>query len=162
MLQFPLCWFCSDNSSSLKSPIPLGSTVVLESSLDKKEDKKTFVTCKVTSSNGSKLHTEATGNLFWGAASVWCWQCVSLQSNLHRALLFHTFPAALFVSISVCKILDRVWRARKKESSAMVATAVKVCVRRRCVWGHSGSFLIFQYLFDYFFYFFIKKNYYLF
>ncbi|TWW79214.1 acyl-coenzyme A thioesterase THEM4 isoform X1 [Takifugu flavidus] len=58
-----------------RSPIPLGSTVVLESCLDKKEDKKTFVTCKVTSSNGSKLHSEAT---------------------------------ALFVSISVCKILDGV------------------------------------------------------
>ncbi|XP_059194341.1 acyl-coenzyme A thioesterase THEM4-like [Centropristis striata] len=43
-----------------RSPIPLGSTVVLESSLDKKEGKKTFISCKVTSSDGSQLHTEAT------------------------------------------------------------------------------------------------------
>ncbi|XP_059194340.1 acyl-coenzyme A thioesterase THEM4 [Centropristis striata] len=43
-----------------RSPVPLGSTVVLESSLDKKEGRKTFITCKVTSSDGSKLHTETT------------------------------------------------------------------------------------------------------
>ncbi|XP_028437168.1 acyl-coenzyme A thioesterase THEM4 isoform X3 [Perca flavescens] len=43
-----------------RSPIPLGSTVLLESFLDKKEGRKTFISCKVTSSNGSKLHTETT------------------------------------------------------------------------------------------------------
>lgn len=43
-----------------RSAIPLGSTVLLESTLDKKEDRKTFVNCKVTSADGSKLHTEAT------------------------------------------------------------------------------------------------------
>lgn len=43
-----------------RSPIPLGSTVLLESSLDKKEDRKTFISCNVTSVDGSKLHTEAT------------------------------------------------------------------------------------------------------
>jgi len=43
-----------------RSPIPLGSTVLLESSLDKKEGRKTFISCKVTSTDGSKLHTEAT------------------------------------------------------------------------------------------------------
>lgn len=79
MWQVPLCWFCSTNLFFVKSPITLGSTVVLESSLDKKEGKKTFVSCKVTSSDGAKLHTEATGNLFWGAAPVWCWQCVSIK-----------------------------------------------------------------------------------
>lgn len=135
MLQFPFCWFCSNNPSSVKSPIPLGSTVVLESCLDKKEDKKTFVTCKVTSSNGSKLHTEATGNLFGGAASVWCWQCVGLKSNLHRALLFHTFPAALFVSISVCKILDGVWRARKKSPPSWWPQLFRCVWGGVCVWG---------------------------
>uniref|UniRef100_H3DLW8 Acyl-coenzyme A thioesterase THEM4 n=1 Tax=Tetraodon nigroviridis TaxID=99883 RepID=H3DLW8_TETNG len=56
-----------------RSPIPLGSTVLLESSLDKTEGRKTFVSCQVTSSDGATLHTEAT---------------------------------ALFVSISVRKILD--------------------------------------------------------
>ncbi|XP_071385369.1 acyl-coenzyme A thioesterase THEM4 [Centroberyx affinis] len=44
-----------------RSPIPLGSTVLLESSLDKKEGRKTFISCKVTNTDGSKLHTEATG-----------------------------------------------------------------------------------------------------
>ncbi|XP_047455548.1 acyl-coenzyme A thioesterase THEM4 [Mugil cephalus] len=43
-----------------RSPIPLGSTVLLESSLDKKEGRKVFFSCKVTSTDGSKLHTEAT------------------------------------------------------------------------------------------------------
>ncbi|XP_032375449.1 acyl-coenzyme A thioesterase THEM4 isoform X1 [Etheostoma spectabile] len=43
-----------------RRPIPLGSTVLLESSLDKKEGRKTFISCKVTSSDGSKLHTETT------------------------------------------------------------------------------------------------------
>lgn len=43
-----------------RSPIPLGSTVLIESSLDKKEGRKTFVSCKVTSTDGSKVHTETT------------------------------------------------------------------------------------------------------
>uniref|UniRef100_A0A1A8FNL2 Acyl-coenzyme A thioesterase THEM4 n=1 Tax=Nothobranchius korthausae TaxID=1143690 RepID=A0A1A8FNL2_9TELE len=43
-----------------RSPIPLGSTVLIESTLDKQEGKKTSVFCKVTSTDGSKLHTEAT------------------------------------------------------------------------------------------------------
>ncbi|XP_061676091.1 acyl-coenzyme A thioesterase THEM4 isoform X2 [Syngnathoides biaculeatus] len=43
-----------------RSPIPLGSTVLINSSLDHKEGRKTFISCKVTSSDGSKLHTEAT------------------------------------------------------------------------------------------------------
>ncbi|XP_037310375.1 acyl-coenzyme A thioesterase THEM4 isoform X3 [Pungitius pungitius] len=41
-------------------PVPLGNTVLLESSLDKKEGKKVFVTCKMTSGDGSKLHTDST------------------------------------------------------------------------------------------------------
>ncbi|XP_049586971.1 acyl-coenzyme A thioesterase THEM4 [Syngnathus scovelli] len=43
-----------------RSPIPLGSTVLLESSVDNMEGRKTFISCKVTSTDGSKLHTEAT------------------------------------------------------------------------------------------------------
>lgn len=43
-----------------RSPIPLGSTLLIESSLDKKEGRKTFLLCKVTSTDGSKLHTETT------------------------------------------------------------------------------------------------------
>ncbi|XP_056142486.1 acyl-coenzyme A thioesterase THEM4 isoform X2 [Lampris incognitus] len=43
-----------------RSPITLGGTVLLESSLDKREGRKTFVSCKVTSTDGAKLHTEAT------------------------------------------------------------------------------------------------------
>ncbi|KAJ8004981.1 hypothetical protein DPEC_G00141910 [Dallia pectoralis] len=43
------------------SPIPLGSTVLLTSSLDKEEGRKTFLSSQVTSTDGTKLHTEATG-----------------------------------------------------------------------------------------------------
>ncbi|KAL0985386.1 hypothetical protein UPYG_G00156240 [Umbra pygmaea] len=48
-------------SINYRRPIPLGSTVLLTSSLDKKEGRKTFVSCQVTDTEGSKLHTEATG-----------------------------------------------------------------------------------------------------
>ncbi|GAA6220678.1 acyl-coenzyme A thioesterase THEM4-like isoform X1 [Lates japonicus] len=43
-----------------RSPIPLGSTVLIESSLDTKEGRKTLISCKVTSTDSSKLHTEST------------------------------------------------------------------------------------------------------
>lgn len=43
-----------------RSPIPLGSTVLTESFLDKREGRKLFISCKVTSTDGSKVHTEAT------------------------------------------------------------------------------------------------------
>ncbi|XP_041844393.1 acyl-coenzyme A thioesterase THEM4 [Melanotaenia boesemani] len=43
-----------------RSPIPLGSTVLIESFLDKREGRKLFMSCKVTSTDGSKVHTEAT------------------------------------------------------------------------------------------------------
>ncbi|XP_059194342.1 acyl-coenzyme A thioesterase THEM4-like [Centropristis striata] len=43
-----------------RRPIPMGSTLLLESSLDKKEGKKIFLSCKMTSSDGSRVHTEAT------------------------------------------------------------------------------------------------------
>ncbi|CAB1459818.1 unnamed protein product [Pleuronectes platessa] len=43
-----------------RSPIPLGNTVLIESSLDSREGRKMFISCKVTSTDGSKLHTEAT------------------------------------------------------------------------------------------------------
>ncbi|KAF7708601.1 acyl-coenzyme A thioesterase THEM4 isoform X1 [Silurus meridionalis] len=43
-----------------RSPVPLGSVVVLHSALDRVEGKKIFVSCRVTSTDESKLHTEAT------------------------------------------------------------------------------------------------------
>lgn len=43
-----------------RSPIPLGSTVLIESVLDKEEGRKKFVSCRVTSTDGAKLHTDAT------------------------------------------------------------------------------------------------------
>lgn len=47
-------------SINYRSAIPLGSTVLLESTLDKIEGRKTYMNCRVTSADGSKLHTEAT------------------------------------------------------------------------------------------------------
>ncbi|XP_072535693.1 acyl-coenzyme A thioesterase THEM4 isoform X2 [Salminus brasiliensis] len=43
-----------------RNPIPLGSVVLIHSALDRVEGRKTFVTCRVTSTDESKLHTEAT------------------------------------------------------------------------------------------------------
>ncbi|KAM8870248.1 acyl-coenzyme A thioesterase THEM4 [Spinachia spinachia] len=43
-----------------RRPVPLGNTVLLESSLDKKEGKKMHVKCQMTSDDGSKLHTDST------------------------------------------------------------------------------------------------------
>ncbi|XP_076592407.1 acyl-coenzyme A thioesterase THEM4 [Chaetodon auriga] len=43
-----------------RSPIPLGSTVLLESTHDKREGRKIFMSCKMTSSDGSKVHSETT------------------------------------------------------------------------------------------------------
>ncbi|XP_028280409.1 acyl-coenzyme A thioesterase THEM4-like isoform X2 [Parambassis ranga] len=43
-----------------RRPIPLGSTVLIDSSLNKTEGRKVLISCKVTSTDGSKLHTEAT------------------------------------------------------------------------------------------------------
>ncbi|XP_043973207.1 acyl-coenzyme A thioesterase THEM4 [Gambusia affinis] len=43
-----------------RSPIPLGSTVLIESILDKEDGRKIYISCRVTSTDGSKLHTEAT------------------------------------------------------------------------------------------------------
>ncbi|CAL8247220.1 unnamed protein product [Lota lota] len=42
-----------------RSPIPLGSTVMLESTLDQREDRKTYLSCIVTSTDGSKIHVES-------------------------------------------------------------------------------------------------------
>ncbi|KAM8825724.1 acyl-coenzyme A thioesterase THEM4 [Synchiropus picturatus] len=47
-------------SINYRSPVPLGSTVLLQSSLVKREGRKISLSCKVTSPDGSKLHTEAT------------------------------------------------------------------------------------------------------
>ncbi|XP_011483565.1 acyl-coenzyme A thioesterase THEM4 isoform X1 [Oryzias latipes] len=43
-----------------RSPIPLGSTVLIESTLEKTEGRKLYISCKVTSTDGSKRHTDAT------------------------------------------------------------------------------------------------------
>ncbi|KAL4646689.1 acyl-coenzyme A thioesterase THEM4-like isoform X1 [Arapaima gigas] len=43
-----------------RSPIPLGSVVLVHAALEKMEDRKIYISCQVTSSDGSKLHTEAT------------------------------------------------------------------------------------------------------
>ncbi|XP_066538924.1 acyl-coenzyme A thioesterase THEM4 isoform X2 [Hoplias malabaricus] len=43
-----------------RSPIPLGSVVLIHSNLDQVEGRKTFLTCKITSTDESKLHTEAS------------------------------------------------------------------------------------------------------
>ncbi|XP_058246426.1 acyl-coenzyme A thioesterase THEM4 isoform X1 [Hemibagrus wyckioides] len=43
-----------------RSPIPLGGVVLIHSALDRLEGKKIFVNCRVTSTDESKLHTEAT------------------------------------------------------------------------------------------------------
>ncbi|CAL8360796.1 unnamed protein product [Arctogadus glacialis] len=42
-----------------RNPIPLGSTVVLESMLDQREGRKAFFSCIVTSIDGSKVHVES-------------------------------------------------------------------------------------------------------
>ncbi|KAJ8354707.1 hypothetical protein SKAU_G00222740 [Synaphobranchus kaupii] len=44
-----------------RSPIPLGSVVLVHSSVGEIDGRKTLLSCQVTSSDGSKLHTEATG-----------------------------------------------------------------------------------------------------
>uniref|UniRef100_A0A3B4ZR31 Uncharacterized protein n=1 Tax=Stegastes partitus TaxID=144197 RepID=A0A3B4ZR31_9TELE len=55
--------FCPKTPGCLVlSPIPLGGTVLIESTLDRKEGRKTFISCRVTSDDGSKLHTETTGD----------------------------------------------------------------------------------------------------
>ncbi|XP_076844492.1 acyl-coenzyme A thioesterase THEM4 [Brachyhypopomus gauderio] len=47
-------------SIDYRSPIPLGGVVLLHSALDRVEGRKVFVTCRVISTDESKLHTEAT------------------------------------------------------------------------------------------------------
>ncbi|XP_063054133.1 acyl-coenzyme A thioesterase THEM4 [Engraulis encrasicolus] len=44
-----------------RSPISLGSVVLVHCELEKIEGRKTFITCRVTSADGDKLHTQATG-----------------------------------------------------------------------------------------------------
>ncbi|KAF0045407.1 hypothetical protein F2P81_001936 [Scophthalmus maximus] len=67
-----------------KSAIPLGSTVLIETSLDSEEGRKKFISCKVTSTDGSKLHTEAT---VYGLVTVQAWRFSEGPShfNLRRA-----------------------------------------------------------------------------
>ncbi|XP_053183001.1 acyl-coenzyme A thioesterase THEM4 isoform X1 [Scomber japonicus] len=78
-----------------RSPIPLGSTVLLESCLDKKEGRKTFISCKVTSTDSSKLHTDATGNIHSYTQHVyWTYRCqrMSLVMSPLFGLLFSFMP----------------------------------------------------------------------
>lgn len=42
-----------------RNPIALGSTVILESTLDHREGRKAFLSCRVTSTDGSKIHVES-------------------------------------------------------------------------------------------------------
>ncbi|XP_041962758.1 acyl-coenzyme A thioesterase THEM4 isoform X2 [Alosa alosa] len=44
-----------------RSPISLGSVVLVRSALEKTEGRKTLISCQVTSADGARLHTEATG-----------------------------------------------------------------------------------------------------
>ncbi|XP_078063786.1 acyl-coenzyme A thioesterase THEM4-like isoform X3 [Mustelus asterias] len=45
---------------NFKRPVPLGSTVVMEIWIDKVDKRKIFLSCRVTNSDGSELHTEGT------------------------------------------------------------------------------------------------------
>lgn len=49
-------------NTNYRSPVPLGSVLLIHSALDRIEGKKIFINCKMTSSDESKLHTEATGD----------------------------------------------------------------------------------------------------
>lgn len=44
-----------------RSPIPLGSVVLVHCALERTEGRKTFLSCRVTSSDEAKLHSDATG-----------------------------------------------------------------------------------------------------
>uniref|UniRef100_A0A3B4ZR08 Uncharacterized protein n=1 Tax=Stegastes partitus TaxID=144197 RepID=A0A3B4ZR08_9TELE len=57
--------FCPKTPGCLVlSPIPLGGTVLIESTLDRKEGRKTFISCRVTSDDGSKLEIILKNVLF--------------------------------------------------------------------------------------------------
>lgn len=95
----------------LPSPIPLGSVVLIDSVLDKVEGRKTFVSCKVTSSDGSKLHTEATGNAVKGLPIPWQFWHATLKkkmSNTHRHLTHH-FHGRLNPSFTYFKVSSPCW-----------------------------------------------------
>ncbi|XP_040900721.1 acyl-coenzyme A thioesterase THEM4 isoform X2 [Toxotes jaculatrix] len=106
-----------------RNPIPLGSTVLIESCLDAKEGRKTFISCKVSSTDGSKLHTEATGNVHFYAHNLSDGTCVKARSYICSltfcivtilfcsffvvVVVFHSSCAALFLSINVSHLLRR-------------------------------------------------------
>lgn len=115
-----LAQFALINACFVRSPIPLGSTVLLESRLDKKEGRKIFISCKVTSTDGSKVHTETTGNIHFYTPNV-SDDDIMLVSKLAvghiSALLLSVSSlscslscrAALFLSISISQLLKGVW-----------------------------------------------------
>ncbi|XP_056331270.1 acyl-coenzyme A thioesterase THEM4 isoform X2 [Danio aesculapii] len=47
-----------------RSPVPLGSVVIIHCALDRIEGRKTFITCRVTSTDESKVYTEANAVVF--------------------------------------------------------------------------------------------------
>uniref|UniRef100_A0A8C8S641 Acyl-coenzyme A thioesterase THEM4 n=1 Tax=Pelusios castaneus TaxID=367368 RepID=A0A8C8S641_9SAUR len=48
-------------SINYRSPIPLGSVVLVDSKVDQVEERKVFLSCEVRSIDGQTLHAEATG-----------------------------------------------------------------------------------------------------
>lgn len=94
----------------VRSPIPLGSTVMLESTLDKKEGRKSFISCKVTSTDGSKVHTETTGNRSFHSHST-CADDSMLVTlcNVTVLFFFHHCGAALFLSINISHLIKSGW-----------------------------------------------------
>ncbi|XP_066577409.1 acyl-coenzyme A thioesterase THEM4 isoform X2 [Amia ocellicauda] len=44
-----------------RSPVSLGSVILLDCKVERVEGRKTFVSCRVTSADGSTVHAEATG-----------------------------------------------------------------------------------------------------
>lgn len=90
--------FALINICFTQSPIPLGSTVLLESSLDKMEGRKIFISCKVTSTDGTKMYTDTAGNQhFYTCLMMTFCSCEELQLvtfllfthlNLHCPVVF--------------------------------------------------------------------------